>query len=100
MKNHRKAIILWFRHLVLRALGVAFLLTAPGAQGSESQALALEASNPKLQRAFEWASAKALSYVQTGKTGVLDGHEGHRQGAGSVKYIPSYWAGYTWRTAF
>jgi hypothetical protein len=62
--------------------------------------LALETSNPKLERAFAWAIDKALSYVQTGKTGVVDGHERDRAGKGSVKYIPSYWAGYTWRTAF
>jgi hypothetical protein len=64
------------------------------------EGLKLEASNPKLERAFDWAVNKALSYVQTGKTGVVDGHERQRQGIGNVPYIPSYWAGYTWRTAF
>jgi hypothetical protein len=75
------------------------LLNNPG-RAAEIRPLSLECSNAKLQTAFEWAVAKALSYVQTGKTGVVDGHEQNRAGVGRVKYIPSYWAGYTWRTAF
>ncbi len=66
----------------------------------EPPALKIVTSHKKLEAAFNWATAKALSYVQTGKTGVVDGHERQRQGAGSVKYMPCYWAGYTWRTAF
>jgi len=64
------------------------------------QKLSIETSNKKLETAFQWAIDKALSYVQTGKTGVVDRHERDRSGTGMVTYIPSYWAGYTWRTAF
>ena len=100
MKDHDSGMAILLGRRVLRGLIVTWALIASGAPGAESQALSLDTSNPKLQRAFPWAVNKALSYVQTGKTGVVDGHEGHRQGAGSVKYIPCYWAGYTWRTAF
>jgi len=79
---------------------MALVSTGPGASGAESPRLSIETSNPKLAQAFEWARGKALSYVQTGKSGVVDGHEGHREGDGHVNYIPCYWAGYTWRTAF
>ena len=82
---------------ILALIGAGTMLSASGV-GAAS--LALETSNPKLERSFQWAVQKALSYVQTGKTGVVDGHERQRQSVGSVKYIPSYWAGYTWRTAF
>lgn len=68
--------------------------------GAEPSALTIESSLPKLDTAFRWAVGKALSYVQTGRTGVVDGHEQQRAGVGQVAYIPSYWAGYTWRTAF
>lgn len=85
----------------LLALFVAVLEMAPlsGIAG-EFQGLSVESSNPKLERGFQWAVGKALSYVQTGKTGIVDGHEHQRQGVGNVRYIPCYWAGYTWRTAF
>lgn len=69
-------------------------------RAAEPPALELETSHPKLAAAFRWATAKALSYVQTGKTGPIDAHEHQRAGTGSVAYMPSYWAGYTWRTAF
>jgi hypothetical protein len=82
------------------SLIVACLATVLCASGAESPRLSIETTNPKLERAFGWAVIKALSYVQTGKTGVVDGHERQRQGDGNVNYIPSYWAGYTWRTAF
>ena len=86
--------------LGLGILVVGFTLTEAGSHAAESPTLYLESSNPKLDAAFCWATAKALSYVQTGKTGPVDGHERDRQGQGSVKYIPCYWAGYTFRTAF
>ncbi len=85
----------------LAAFSIVVLLSPVArVDAAEAPTLAIETSNPKLQNAFEWAVAKALSYVQTGKTGPVDGHERNRAGTGSVKYIPSYWAGYTWRTAF
>lgn len=85
---------------LMPALIVAYVIAALSATGAESQKLSIETSNQKLERGFQWAISKALSYVQTGKTGAVDGHERQRQGTGDVKYIPCYWAGYTWRTAF
>ena len=79
---------------------LALLAFGPRAVGAEPPPLEIESSLPKLDAAFRWAVAKALSYVQTGRTGVVDGHEQNRAGTGRVAYIPSYWAGYTWRTAF
>jgi hypothetical protein len=88
------------RSLIVVAVAVALPLFSPGSLGADSPQLSIETSSSKLETGFRWAVGKALSYVQTGKTGVVDGHERDRQGKGSVKYIPSYWAGYTWRTAF
>ncbi len=91
------------RLAILAAFGISFLgclLVTSKSFAAEAQKLSIETSNPKLEQAFNWAVSKALSYVQTGKTGPVDGHERNRAGKGSAKYIPSYWAGYTWRTAF
>lgn len=87
-------------HLTAAILCAAVVLLINLGRAAEPQPLSFESSNAKLEAAFQWAIGKALSYVQTGKTGVVDGHEQNRPGVGSVKYIPSYWAGYTWRTAF
>jgi hypothetical protein len=81
-------------------LTLASVALATSLSSAEGPPLEFETSNAKLQAAFHWAAAKALSYVQTGKTGVVDGHERKRLGEGNVRYIPCYWAGYTWRTAF
>lgn len=88
------------RSVALLPLLGAWAMLSSTVFGAEAPKLSLETSHPKLERAFAWAIGKALSYVQTGKTGVVDGHERQRAGTGQVKYIPSYWAGYTWRTAF
>jgi hypothetical protein len=74
--------------------------TALLARGAEFHKLSIETSNKKLETAFQWATGKAMSYVQTGKRGVVDRHERNRAGAGTANYIPCYWAGYTSRTAF
>ena len=62
--------------------------------------LSIETPDAKLLAAFPWAIAKALSYVQTGKSGPVDRHEGNSPGVGNVPYMPCYWAGYTSRSAF
>ena len=67
---------------------------------AEPESLSIVTSNKKLEAAFNWARDKALSYVQTGKSGVVDKHERDSPGTGNVAYIPCYWAGYTSRTAF
>jgi hypothetical protein len=79
---------------------IACALVAAPAHAAEPPTLNIVTSNKKLEAAFQWATAKALSYVQTGKTGVVDRHERNSPGTGNVKYIPCYWAGYTSRTAF
>jgi len=61
---------------------------------AEQQPLSIASSNKKLEAAFNWAQNKALSYVQTGKSGVVDKHERNSPGTGNVAYIPCYWAGY------
>jgi hypothetical protein len=79
---------------------LAGLLAAPRARGDDPGTIVLKASHEKLERAFHWAAGKALSYVQTGRTGPLNRHERDQAGSGTAKYIPCYWAGYPWRTAF
>ncbi len=61
--------------------------------------ISLVSSCKKLEDAFHWAKQKALSYVQTGKSGPVDQHE-RSEGTGHHDYIPCYWAGYPFRTAF
>ncbi len=73
MQEHRTTTTWGFIRWATVVLIVSHVLTA--SCGAESPQLSIETSNPKLERAFQWASAKALSYVQTGKTGVVDGHE-------------------------
>ncbi len=59
----------------------------------------LKSSHAGLNQTFSWAVDKALSYVQTGKSGPIDRHE-RSQGVAGKTYEPSYWAGYTFRTAY
>jgi hypothetical protein len=100
MKTQRGSALGFSRLLGVPVLVAIFTLLAAPARASEPPPLSLETFNPKLAAAFRWATVKALSYVQTGKTGVVDRHERNRAGTGEVKYMPCYWAGYTWRTAF
>ncbi|HHV98461.1 MAG TPA: hypothetical protein GXX36_02610 [Clostridiaceae bacterium] len=58
-----------------------------------------KSSNEKLQQAFMWSVQKALQWVQTGKTGVINMYEGSA-GEDGHEYIPSYWAGYKHRSGF
>lgn len=83
-----------------RCLLAAGALIAGTAGAAEPPTLKIITSNQKLEAAFEWAAGKARSYVQTGKSGVLDRHERNNSGTGNAQYIPCYWAGYPFRTAF
>lgn len=56
-------------------------------------------SNPELEQGFNWAREKALTFVQTGKTGPINVSE-RDSTSDLAQYIPSYWAGYPLRTAF
>ena len=66
------------------------------------QQIELETDNIKLQKAFNWAVNKALSFRMTGKKVEANkGENGPTIGyKSSIDCIPSYWAGYTNRTAF
>ena len=59
----------------------------------------LKSSHAGLNQTFAWAVDKALSYVQTGKSGPIDRHE-RSAGVPGKTYEPSYWAGYTFRSAY
>ncbi|MFF4381634.1 RICIN domain-containing protein [Kitasatospora sp. NPDC001547] len=58
-------------------------------------------SDPEVAALFDWAKAKANSWVQqAGATGVLDQDENHPGGTGTTTYDATYWAGYPFRSAF
>jgi len=61
--------------------------------------LNIKSSSNELNEAFLWANEKALSYVQTKKSGPINTWE-NGSGSDTVNYIPSYWAGYPKRSAF
>jgi len=65
----------------------------------ETQSLEITSSNQDLVNVFNWATQKALSFVQTGKTGPINISE-RNELVTNADYIPSYWAGYPLRTAF
>jgi hypothetical protein len=101
LNDMHKHLLLWI-HLSATAFALASIFEAMtiNGNGAEPPRLSIVTSNKKLETAFYWARDKALSYVQTGKTGVVDRHEQDTAGNGSVQYMPCYWAGYTFRTAF
>ncbi len=66
---------------------------------NDSTDIEIRSSSVQLNNAFYWAKKKARSYVQTNKSGKVNQSE-FSSGGGNVKYIPSYWAGYPFRTAF
>jgi hypothetical protein len=66
----------------------------------ESQAeIEISSSCPQLDTFFEWAKAKALSYVMTGKSGPVNRSESY-DGDGDYLYLRCYQAGYPFRSAF
>lgn len=65
----------------------------------ETEGLVITSSNEDLVKAFNWATTKALSFVQTGKNGPVNISERNEEPT-EAAYIPSYWAGYPLRTAF
>ncbi|MFF2616832.1 hypothetical protein [Kitasatospora sp. NPDC058046] len=61
----------------------------------------ISSSDPEAVALFDWAKAKANSWVQqAGATGVLDQDENHPGGTGTTTYDATYWAGYPFRSAF
>lgn len=63
------------------------------------ESITIVTSNRELSSSFNWAKEQAASFVMTGKTGVINQSE-RSQGEGDYAYIPSYWAGYPFRSAF
>lgn len=61
--------------------------------------ISIESSDSTLVEVFNWAKEKARFYVQTNKVGSVDVWE-NGSGEDSIKYMPSYWAGYPGRSAF
>jgi hypothetical protein len=68
-------------------------------QNQSFDELIIHSSSTELNEAFQWAQEKALSYVQTNKSGPINAWE-NGPGSDTVNYIPSYWAGYPKRSAF
>ncbi len=68
-------------------------------ESQETQALEISSSNQELVNVFNWATKKALGFVQTGKSGPINISE-RNEAPTEASYIPSYWAGYPLRTAF
>lgn len=67
---------------------------------AKAQDITISSSNEELELKFEWAKEKARSFITTGQTGPIDGHQDNPEGIKKAAYIPSYYAGYPTRTAF
>lgn len=73
------------------------VMISPGAKASPT----VTSSNPKIAEMFEWAKAKAGSWVhQDGAPGPLDVDERRPSGTGEGVYTPAYWAGYAHRSGY
>lgn len=81
---------------------VALLLLGRSIQlyAQTSKDVSIYSSDKELVETFNWAKEKALTFVQTGKTGPINVSERDKKATQQNKYIPSYWAGYPLRTAF
>ncbi|MCI1779060.1 MAG: hypothetical protein LKI53_03790 [Bacteroidales bacterium] len=65
----------------------------------DTHKIEISSSNGELDEAFKWAVEKAGSFVMTGKSGSVNKSEKY-EGDRSYRYIPCYWAGYPFRSAF
>ncbi|WP_312692620.1 Ig-like domain-containing protein [Caproiciproducens sp.] len=66
----------------------------------DPKSIILSSSSKYLADNFNWAVNKSKTFVQTGKTGSVNVDETNTAGTGTASYIPSYWAGYHFRTGF
>ena len=81
-------------------LTILMLLNGCGATSiTEYDKVSIVSSSEELNTAFNWAVAKSLSYVMTNKKGAINISESSA-GYSNTNYIPSYWAGYPYRSAF
>ncbi|MFE5597355.1 hypothetical protein [Streptomyces sp. NPDC056549] len=61
----------------------------------------VSSSDPEIVAMFDWAKAKANSWVHLpGTQGPLDADERQTGGTGTGVYAPSYWAGYANRSGY
>lgn len=61
----------------------------------------ITSSNATITAMFDWAKAKANSWVrQPGATGPINADENHTGGTGTALYSNTYWAGYPYRSDF
>ena len=73
------------------------VMVSPGARATPR----VSSSNPRIVAMFDWARAKAGSWVhQGGVTGPVNADEYQRAGTGETTYAPSYWAGYAHSSGF
>jgi len=73
------------------------VMVSPGARATPR----VSSSNPKIVAMFDWAKAKAGSWVQQGGVvGPVNVDEYQRSGTGVATYAPSYWAGYANRSGY
>ncbi|MEV6235446.1 hypothetical protein [Lentzea sp. NPDC051838] len=73
------------------------LMVSPAAPASPT----ISSSNSQIVQMFNWAKAKANSWViQPGTTGPVNVDERTLAGTGTATYQPSYWAGYAHRTGY
>lgn len=84
--------------LLLASIGLSFSSCQTCSRECD-EGLTIISSSQELEDAFYWAKDKAYSYVMTGKKGVINQSE-RSEGEGEYTYIPSYWAGYPFRSAF
>lgn len=79
---------------------LSILLLSLAISLANAQEISISSSHKELEKAFEWAKDKAMSFVVTGKTGPVNVHRKDQKDVVEAAYIPSYWAGYPSRTAF
>ncbi|MFI6602393.1 hypothetical protein ACIBHX_39595 [Nonomuraea sp. NPDC050536] len=73
------------------------VMISPGARANP----VVTSSNAKVVELFDWAKAKAGSWVhQDGAVGPINISENPPVNPGEAPYTPTYWAGYAHRTAY
>ena len=73
------------------------VMISPGARATPL----VTSSDPTVVAMFDWAKAKAGSWVQqAGVAGPINVDEYQRSGTGEATYAPTYWAGYANRSGY
>jgi len=98
MKKNKKFLLYSISAIGLLAI-VVWFGNCTTTNKNESTGISIVSSNEELTIAFEWAKKKSLSYVNTGKRGIVNKSESS-EGNGNFVYEPSYCAGYPYRSAY